>query len=117
MLLMTRTLMETLLNSRRLFHRGLLLCVVAALICTLATSSTAGPLPLAPGQALFPAPNGPLPGGGILAQDLNVPFATSSYNGTLTSTVLQGDPTNPLGGLTFTYLLQNNVGSPGEIDR
>jgi hypothetical protein len=114
---MTRTLMQTLLNSRRLFYRGLLLCVAAALIFTLATSSTAGPLPLAPGQALFPAPNGPPPGGGILAQLVNVPFATSSYNGTLTSTVLVGDPSNPLGGLTFTYLLQNNVGSPGEIDR
>ena len=46
-----------------------------------------------------------------------VPFATATFVGTLTSTVLQNDPTNPLGGLTYTYLLANVPGSPGAIDR
>jgi hypothetical protein len=35
----------------------------------------------------------------------------------LTSTVLSGDPTNPLGGLTFTYLITNDATSSDSIDR
>jgi hypothetical protein len=31
--------------------------------------------------------------------------------------VLAGDPTNPLGGLTFTYLLQDNATSASELGR
>jgi len=39
------------------------------------------------------------------------------YSGTLTSTVRSGDPTNPLGGLTFTYLITNNAASNDAIHR
>ena len=46
-------------------------------------------------------------------------FNSLTYSGSLTSTVLANDPTNPFGlnDLTFTYSLQNVAGSPGEIDR
>ena len=46
-----------------------------------------------------------------------MPFATASYSGTLDSSVISGDATNPFGGLTFTYRLTNSAVSTGEIDR
>jgi hypothetical protein len=42
------------------------------------------------------------------------------YSGSLISTVLAGDPTNPfsgVGGLTFTYQINNNTLSIDKIDR
>jgi hypothetical protein len=46
-----------------------------------------------------------------------LPFSSATFSGHLTSSVIQGDPSNTLGGLTFTYLLSDDVGSPGTIDR
>ena len=46
-------------------------------------------------------------------------FAAPGYTGTLTSTVYDGDATNPFGptALTFTYLLTNNPSSTHELHR
>jgi hypothetical protein len=46
-------------------------------------------------------------------------FAAPGYTGTLTSTVYDGDATNPFGltALTFTYLLTNNPTSTHELHR
>jgi hypothetical protein len=46
-----------------------------------------------------------------------VPFVAPTFSGTLTTTVITGDTSNPLGGLTFTYLLTNNQGSVNAIGR
>jgi hypothetical protein len=35
-------------------------------------------------------------------------FGTTNFTGSLVTTVLAGDPLNPFGGLTFTYLLSND---------
>jgi hypothetical protein len=39
------------------------------------------------------------------------PFVSDTYTGELVSSVIQGDTTNTLGGLTFTYVLRNLTGS------
>ena len=73
--------------------------------------------PLAPGMTI-PAPAEPDPTGGApVAGGLPVPFASANYTGTLTSTVIAGDPSNPLGGLTFTYLLSNDASSLNSLER
>lgn len=45
------------------------------------------------------------------------PFSTGSYTGTLVSSVITGDTTNTLGGLTFTYQLINDPTSANAITR
>lgn len=80
-------------------------------------SSPAFGTPLPVGSAILSAPGvGPV-GGTILANTGPLPFASASFQGTLTSEVIANDPANPfgLGNLTFTYLLSNN--GPGSIDR
>jgi hypothetical protein len=73
--------------------------------------------PLAPGASI-PAPAEPDPTGGVpVAGGLPVAFASANYTGTLTSTVIAGDPSNPLGGLTFTYLLTNDASSLNSLER
>ena len=52
------------------------------------------------------------PTGGTVLSSLSAPFVAGTYSGTLISQVISGDPSNPLGGLTFTYLLTNNLGMP-----
>jgi len=59
----------------------------------------------------------PDPTGGVVVSSLTAPFAAATYSGTLISQVIAGDPSNPLGGLTFTYLLSNNAGSSNAIER
>ena len=98
-------------------------CVLFLLLAATVVLMSAAPslaLPLAPGSTLFPAPAGPPPGGApaLGGGPLVAPFVTATFTGTLTSTVLTGDPTNPFpGGLTFTYLLSDSPASPGAIDR
>jgi hypothetical protein len=59
-------------------------------------------IPLAPG-GLVAGPGEPSPVGGSPLASINIPFASASFTGILTSTVIAGDVSNPLGGLTFTY--------------
>jgi hypothetical protein len=59
-----------------------------------------------------------IPGGLIIAGGVPIPFVTATFAGTLTSTVISGDASNPYGGLTFVYQVASVVGLPsGEIDR
>lgn len=53
--------------------------------------------------------------GGTLLYTTNLPFASSTIDGTVISSVYSGDPSNPYGGLTFTYLLTLS-GPPGTVD-
>jgi hypothetical protein len=63
------------------------------------------------------------PTGGIVqaGTGLAVPFASppgpGSFFGTLTTTVIAGDPSNALGGLTFTYRITNNDAGLSAIER
>ena len=87
----------------------------AALVLTLVVApSWAAMLPVAGTQ--FPTVGENDPTGGSTVNTMNAPFAANPFfNGSVTSTVISGDPSNPLGGLTFTYQLFNNAGSPNSI--
>jgi hypothetical protein len=50
-------------------------------------------------------------GGTTLLTDTS-PFNNGAISGTLVSKVISGDASNPYGGLTFTYQLSINAGSP-----
>lgn len=89
-----------------------------ALLATLANTSSA--IPLAVGATVFSGPGGPGPvGGAVIAGGVPVPFVAATFTGTLTSSVILGDASNPFGAgaLTFTYLITNDVGSPHAIGR
>ena len=74
---------------------------------------------LAPGATIFASPDLDPTGGVTVGATGPLPFATANYSGTLDSTVILGDPSNPFGpgALTFTYRLTNDAVSLGEIDR
>ena len=76
---------------------------------------------IAPGQTMA-VPVEPDPTGGVVvAGGVPVPFISppgpGQFSGTLTTTVISGDPSNPFGGLTFVYQLANNTSSQAGIGR
>ncbi len=103
---------------RRAASWGIPCALSLALIVTFASRASAAFMP--PGASIFASPE-PDPAGAFLVIGTTgpLPFATASYSGTLTSSVLLGDISNPFGpgALTFTYLLTNDAVSAGEIDR
>jgi hypothetical protein len=109
------TMKKQVISLRRAFLCSLLLLVAESVV--LPSEAYSAGAPLAPGTSVSPAPSGPTPGGTAVAGGVPVAFTAPTFTGTLTSTVLSDDPTNPLGGLTFTYLLSDDVGSSGEIER
>ena len=92
------------------------------MVLSLAGTTTVQAFPLAPGQTI-PAVNEPDPIAGTVQAGTGaaVPFASGgssgAYSGTLTSTVIAGDVTNTLGGLTFTYRLTNDTTSLSALER
>lgn len=97
--------------------RRFLSVAVAGSIVLLASNTQAAPL--AVGNSLFPAPGEPDPSdGSTVLASLTSPFNVPGFFiGSLTATVVAGDPANPLGGLTFTYELSNAPQSPNAIAR
>jgi hypothetical protein len=89
-------------------------------VCLLSARNYAAPLL---SGATIPAPGEPDPTGGVVQPGTGVavafvsPSGPGSFSGTLTTTVISGDPSNPLGGLTFTYRLTNNPGSFAALER
>jgi len=64
---------------------------------------------LTPGSLVFGVGElGPV--GGTSIASLSEPFASSSFSGILNSSVISGDTSNPLGGLTFIYQYSINTG-------
>lgn len=59
----------------------------------------------------------PGPVGGTVVGSLATPFAAAGYSGTLTTEVISGDTSNPLGGLTFTYSITTDVNNTHNISR
>lgn len=82
---------------------------VALIMALLA--ATADAAPLAPGALLTPVPAEAGPTGGVVLATQTSPFVSTTYTGELVSSVIQGDTTNALGGLTFTYVLRNITGT------
>jgi len=84
---------------------------VAFAVCVLISAGLAQAAPLGIGATLFPVSGELDPTGGVpvsACPAVRLPFNSSTFSGFLTSSVLTGDPSNPLGGLTFTYWLENN---------
>jgi hypothetical protein len=71
------------------------------------------------GAVLVPAPGEADPTGGKVEATASVPFSVAgAFSGVLTSTVYSGDPSNALGGLTFTYEITNDgKAGPNSIGR
>ena len=67
-------------------------------------------------DTLFPAPPDAPASGALVASEL-IPFSSAFYSGTLLSQVYAGDPANPFGGLTFSYVLANNPTSLDALER
>lgn len=99
--------------------RGVRAPLVAAVLALLGLSllaSNAHAIPMFAGDEDIDASGEAKPiGGVIIAGGVPVPFVALTFNGTLTTTVLEGDTTNPYGGLTFLYQFSNN--GPNSIDR
>jgi hypothetical protein len=71
------------------------------------------------GSTLFPAPGeaDPADGGNIIAT-MTTPFAVpGAFSGTLTANVVANDENNPHNGLTFTYVLHNDLSSANALTR
>ena len=88
--------------------------------------ATLGVLGLLPSAALavsiLPADAAPAAGeldptGGVLLDTRFEVFSSATFSGTLSTSVIGGDPSNPYGGLTFTYLVTNDASSSHAIGR
>ena len=92
------------------------LCVLS--IAALSLCAPAIAAPIGPGGTLFVAQGQaePFAGSTVLA-NMTLPFSTPFYSGTLTSIVLAGDTTNPYGGLTFVYIVNNDATSAHSLGR
>ena len=75
--------------------------------------------PLPPGVTLQPVPGEPDPTGftGVTAPVVGSFSEPSSITGAVLSRVWFGDASNPYGGLTFSYAIQNNAASVNAIAR
>lgn len=89
---------------------------VAIFTVVAAASSMASAALIGAGQTAFSL-NENNPVGGTVLQTVVTPFATANYTGNIISKAIQGDTSNPLGGLTFTYQLSNDTGSANAITR
>jgi len=85
-------------------------CVVT---CLVLIASSAWGVPMLPGTSAVAVTEPDPAGGAVVAAPLSTPMIGTSFNATVTSTVLAGDGTNPYGGLTFLYQIAN---SPDSID-
>jgi hypothetical protein len=86
------------------------LCVLGGLLAlsSLAPHAAAlGIYTLAPGGNIVANPSA-FPTGGTILDTITTPFTSSTIDGTVVSTVIRGDSSNPYGGLTFTYSLSLN---------
>lgn len=71
--------------------------------CCLAPRAGASIYTLNPGGDQNPALGSVFPTGGTVVGTNGFFFSSGTLNGEIQSTVLQGDPSNPYGGLTFLY--------------
>jgi hypothetical protein len=99
---------------RRHFMRTVWCSAVAVALL----GATAQATLILPGMTIYPAAAEPDPvGGAVVAGPMTVPFSTASYSGWLITTVITGDTSNLLGGLTFVYELSNSPTSTDAIHR
>jgi len=97
------------------FARKLAVAALAAVAFS-GLASVASAALLAPGTSAA-ASNENNPVGGTVVATLTTPFVTPTFTGSLTTQVIQGDTSNTLNGLTFTYRVSNNAASANSIER
>lgn len=95
------------------------LVALAALAIGGLAASQAQALPLLPGSVLIPAAAEAEPAGGTILASTSTGFVVAgAFSGTLFTDVIAGDASNPLGGLTFVYRVDNDGGAgPNSIGR
>ena len=94
------------------------LLLLALSLTIIRTQAVVLPPNLLPGGVLSPPPAETSPvGGTVLFNTGPVPFTAGSFSGTLTSEAIAGDTSNPYGGLTFTYEIDNFSASSDDIAR
>ena len=96
--------------------------IAAGVIGVLTACGAAQAAPLVPSAVVTtPVPSEPDPTGGVVQAGTGLPVIFSSaapnFSGTLTTTVIAGDPSNSLGGLTFTYQITNDAVSATSLAR
>ena len=96
--------------------RALQPIILAAAVVVLFASRAAA-TPLAAGTSIHAVGENDPTGGTLIAGGTPLSFTSATFSGTLTTDVISGDPSNPYGGLTFTYLLSNDSVSPDQIER
>lgn len=95
------------------------LVAVAALAIGGLAVSQAQALPLVPGSVLIPAAAEAEPVGGVpVTSTVSAISVPGAFSGTLFTDVFAGDASNPLGGLTFVYRVDNDgLAGPNSIGR
>jgi len=97
---------------------GLMLIAAIALGAKLASATIIAPgTPNAPVNGEWKPIGGTVIAGGTTVPIISLNYPDFGFTGTLTTSVISGDITNPYGGLTFTYLITNDAGSISDIDR
>src|SRR5574342_105373 len=87
---------------------------VAAVSLVISASQLQAAL-LSPGGTVIPVPADLV--SGTQVDQVILPYVGADILGTLTSSVIQNDTYNPLGGLTFTYLIMADPGSAAAVSR
>lgn len=102
----------------KISHFGRLVALAALALGGLVTSQ-ARALPLPAGSVLIPAAAELEPVGGVILTSASTAFVVAgAFSGTLYTDVIAGDASNPLGGLTFIYRVENDGASgPNSIGR
>ncbi len=109
---------EWLMNILKFVARLMTAVILLAVsYCLIFQPSMAAASPLAVGGTLYPPPAEAGPSGGTILDIKTVSFAGSAFTGTLTTKVISGDANNTLGGLTFTYLISNDLSSTNNVER
>ena len=75
---------------------------------TLLCANLASGALLSPGGGVTSGLAQPDPIGGLTLTNLTYSFVGPTFSGTISSSVIQGDASNPWGGLTFTYQFLNS---------
>ncbi|GMU24140.1 MAG: hypothetical protein AMXMBFR13_42170 [Phycisphaerae bacterium] len=89
------------------------LVVVLALV----VSSQAWAVAVLPGTSANAVAEPDPVNGAVIAGPLVTPLVGAAFNATLISTVIQGDTSNPYGGLTFVYEVINSPNSQDPLGR
>jgi hypothetical protein len=103
-------------HIRRRVGRFCIALLSSTALLLAAQGALATPLPVG-GTILASAENAPV--GGVVVTSLTAPVVAATFHGLLTSTVIQGDTSNPFGAgdLTFVYQLSNDPTSIHSMER